>query len=202
MPERGSGAGWDIRHLFSPPSRAAEGREDPHTEPHAPAHGAPGNPTPITMEDMSDQEGVGSASDPEATLTHPSARDTMQSASDVHIAGTDASLAEQGKHGKDASGATKAGSDQPAQDNVGVEPDQLKANIEEFYEQHPRAREFMEYVDSGFAEDPSILRGILNNERNLASTLHTLIAMDQGLESAAELKDVPSFFVLEIFASF
>ena len=75
MPERGSGAGWDIRHLFSPPSRAAEGREDPHTEPHAPAHGAPGNPTPITMEDMSDQGGVGSASDPEATLTHPSARD-------------------------------------------------------------------------------------------------------------------------------
>ena len=78
MPERGSGAGWDIRHLFSPPSRAAEGREDPHTEPHAPAHGAPGNPTPITMEDMSDQEGVGSASDPEATLTHPSARDTRR----------------------------------------------------------------------------------------------------------------------------
>ena len=76
MPERGSGAGWDIRHLFSPPSRAAEGREDPHTEPHAPAHGAPGNPTPITMEDMSDQGGVGSASDPEATLTHPSARDS------------------------------------------------------------------------------------------------------------------------------
>ena len=69
MPERGSGAGWDIRHLFSPPSRAAEGREDPRTEPHAPAHGAPGNPTPITIEDMSDQGGVGSASDPEATLT-------------------------------------------------------------------------------------------------------------------------------------
>ena len=80
MPERGSGAGWDIRHLFSPPSRATEGREDPHTEPHAPAHGAPGNPTPITMEDMSDQEGVGSASDPEATLTHPSARDSRQEA--------------------------------------------------------------------------------------------------------------------------
>ena len=77
MPERGSGAGWDIRHLFSPPSRAAEGREDPRTEPHAPAHGAPGNPTPITLMDMSDQEGVGSASDPEATLTHPSARDNV-----------------------------------------------------------------------------------------------------------------------------
>ena len=76
MPERGSGAGWDIRHLFSPPSRAAEGREDPRTEPHVPAQGAPGNPTPITLMDMSDQEGVGSASDPEATLTHPSARDT------------------------------------------------------------------------------------------------------------------------------
>ena len=29
----------------------------------------------LLLEDMSDQEGVGSASNPEATLTHPSARD-------------------------------------------------------------------------------------------------------------------------------
>ena len=49
--------------------------EDPRTEPHVPAHAAPGNPSPITLEDMSDQEGVGFASKPEATLTHPSARD-------------------------------------------------------------------------------------------------------------------------------
>ena len=48
--ERGSGAG-----LFSPAARANEGREDPHTEPHVPAHAAPGNPSPITLEDMSDQ---------------------------------------------------------------------------------------------------------------------------------------------------
>ena len=77
MPEGSPGAGWDLRRLFSPGTQAHEGREDPHTEPHVPAHAAPGNPTPITLEDMSDQEGVGSASKPEATLTHPSARDTL-----------------------------------------------------------------------------------------------------------------------------
>ena len=77
MPERSPSAGWDIRHLFSPPPRATEGREDPHTETHVPAHGAPANPTPITYEDMSDQGGVGSASLPEATLTHPLARDSF-----------------------------------------------------------------------------------------------------------------------------
>ena len=75
MPEGSPGAGWDLRRLFSPGTQAHEGREDPHTEPHVPAHAAPGNPTPITLEDMSDQEGVGSASKAEATLTHPSARD-------------------------------------------------------------------------------------------------------------------------------
>ena len=96
MPERGSGARWDIRHLFSPAPRATEGREDPHTEPHVPAHVAPGNPTPITLEDMSDQEGVGSASHPEATLTHPSAPDTMQSAGVVHIASPESQLADHG----------------------------------------------------------------------------------------------------------
>ena len=200
MPAGDNTPGWDIRRLFSPPQPSRTNGGEPQTDAQQPAHATPANPTPVILEDMSAHGGAASAD--EARQANPSARDTMQSASDVHIAGTDASLAEQGKHGKDASGATKAGSDQPAQDNVGVEPDQLKANIEEFYEQHPRAREFMEYVDSGFAEDPSILRGILNNERNLASTLHTLIAMDQGLESAAELKDVPSFFVLEVFASF
>ena len=82
MPERSPSAGWDIRHLFSPPPRATEGREDPHTETHVPAHGAPANPTPITLMDMSDQEGAGSASDPEATLTHPSARDTREGSHD------------------------------------------------------------------------------------------------------------------------
>ena len=76
MPEGSPGAGWDIRRLFSPGSQAREGREDPRTEPHVPAHAAPENPTPITLEDMSDQGGVGSASKAEATLTHPSARDT------------------------------------------------------------------------------------------------------------------------------
>ena len=68
--------GWDLRRLFSPGAQAHEGREDPRTEPHVPAHAAPENPTPITLEDMSDQEGVGSVSKAEATLTHPSARDT------------------------------------------------------------------------------------------------------------------------------
>ena len=71
MPEGSPGAGWDLRRLFSPGAQAHEGREDPRTEPHAPAHAAPGNPSPITLEDMSDQEGAGSASHPEATLTHP-----------------------------------------------------------------------------------------------------------------------------------
>ena len=41
-------------------------------------HPETGNPSPITLEDMSDQEGVGSASNPEATLTHPSARDRRE----------------------------------------------------------------------------------------------------------------------------
>ena len=77
MPEGSPGAGWDLRRLFSPGSQAREGREDPRTEPHVPAHAAPENPTPITLEDMSDQEGVGSVSKAEATLTHPSARDNM-----------------------------------------------------------------------------------------------------------------------------
>ena len=71
---RSPGTGFDLRRLFS---QAREGREDPRTEPHAPAHAAPENPTPITLEDMSDQEGAGSASNPEATLTHPSARDNF-----------------------------------------------------------------------------------------------------------------------------
>ena len=34
-----------------------------------------GNPSPIILEDMSDSGGVGSVSNQEATLTHPSARD-------------------------------------------------------------------------------------------------------------------------------
>ena len=60
MPEGSPGTGFDIRRLFSPGPQAREGREDPRTEPHVPAHAAPENPTPITLEDMSDQEGVGS----------------------------------------------------------------------------------------------------------------------------------------------
>ena len=75
MPEGSPGTGFDIRRLFSPGTQAREGREDPRTEPHVPAHAAPENPTPITLEDMSNPEGVGSASKAEATLTHPSARD-------------------------------------------------------------------------------------------------------------------------------
>ena len=75
MPEGSPGTGFDIRRLFSPGPQAREGREDPRTEPHVPAHAAPENPTPITLEDMSDQGGVGSVSKAEATLTHPSARD-------------------------------------------------------------------------------------------------------------------------------
>ena len=75
-PEGSPGTGFDIRRLFSPGPQAREGREDPRTEPHVPAHAAPENPTPITLEDMSDQGGVGSVSKAEATLTHPSARDT------------------------------------------------------------------------------------------------------------------------------
>ena len=75
MPEGSPGVGWDLRRLFSPGSQAREGREDPRTEPHVPAHAAPENPTPITLEDMSNPEGVGSVSKAEATLTHPSARD-------------------------------------------------------------------------------------------------------------------------------
>ena len=77
MPEGSPGAGWDLRRLFSPGAQAHEGREDPRTEPHVPAHTAPENPTPITLEDMSDQGGVGSVSKAEATLTHPSARDSI-----------------------------------------------------------------------------------------------------------------------------
>ena len=77
MPEGSPGTGFDIRRLFSPGSQAREGREDPRTEPHAPVHAAPENPTPITLEDMSDQGGVGSVSKAEATPTHPSARDTL-----------------------------------------------------------------------------------------------------------------------------
>ena len=48
--------------LFSPAARADEGEEDPQTEPQQSAHAAPGNPSPIILEDMSDQEGMGSAS--------------------------------------------------------------------------------------------------------------------------------------------
>ena len=59
----------------------ATGRELIGRVRHIPAHAAPGNPTPITLEDMSDQEGVGSVSNPEATLTHPSARDKEMSES-------------------------------------------------------------------------------------------------------------------------
>ena len=79
MPEGSPGTGFDIRRLFSPGTQAREGREDPRTEPHAPVHAAPENPTPITLEDMSDQGGVGSVSKTEATLTHPSARDKYMS---------------------------------------------------------------------------------------------------------------------------
>ena len=60
MPEGSPGTGFDIRRLFSPGTQAREGREDPRTEPHVPVHAAPENPTPITLEDMSDQGGVGS----------------------------------------------------------------------------------------------------------------------------------------------
>ena len=49
MPEGSPGTGFDIRRLFSPGPQAREGREDPRTEPHVPAHAAPENPTPITL---------------------------------------------------------------------------------------------------------------------------------------------------------
>lgn len=55
--------------LFSPAARADEDEEDPQTEPQQSAHAAPGNHSPVTLEDMSDQEGMGSASRPEATLS-------------------------------------------------------------------------------------------------------------------------------------
>ena len=55
MPEGSPGTGFDIRRLFSPDTQAREGREDPRTEPHAPVHAAPENPTPITLEDMSER---------------------------------------------------------------------------------------------------------------------------------------------------
>ena len=132
MPEGSPGTGFDIRRLFSPGPQAREGREDPRTEPHAPAHGAPGNPSPITMEDMSDQGGVGSASDPEATLTHPSARDTMQSAGVVHIASPESQLADHDKHGNPTSGTPTDGPDQPVRDHAGPEPDHLKAITKEW----------------------------------------------------------------------
>ena len=66
---RTPGAGWVGPPLLTGSTQANEGREDPRTEPHAPAHAAPENPTPITLEDMSDQGGVGSVSKAEATLT-------------------------------------------------------------------------------------------------------------------------------------
>ena len=58
MPEGSPGTGWDLRRLFSPGAQAHEGRGDPRTEPHVPVHAAPGNPSPITLEDMSDSRGV------------------------------------------------------------------------------------------------------------------------------------------------
>ena len=148
MPEGSPGTGFDIRRLFSPGPQAREGREDPRTEPHVPAHAAPENPTPITLEDMSDQGGVGSVSKAEATLTHPSARDTMQSAGVVHIASPESQLADHDKHGNPTSGASTDGPDQPVRDRAGLEPDHLKALTKEFYEHHPRAREFIHHIES------------------------------------------------------
>ena len=53
----GASPGWDIIRLFSP----AAWPDDPQTEPQQSAHAAPGKPSPITVEDMSDhdrQEGM------------------------------------------------------------------------------------------------------------------------------------------------
>jgi hypothetical protein len=152
--------------------------------------------------DMSDQEGAGSASDPEATLTHPSARDTMQSAGVVYIASPESQLAEHDKHGNSTSGTSTNGPDQPVRDQAGPEPDQLKAITQEFYEHHPRARELINHIESGFAENPDFLRGLLNNKMHLAPMLYALIAQDQRLESAAEVTDIPSFFAMEVHAAF
>ena len=175
MPEGSPGTGFDIRRLFSPGSQAREGREDPRTEPHAPVHAAPENPTPITLEDMSDQGGVGSVSKAEATLTHPSARDTMQPAGVVHIASPESSLADHDKHGNPTNGASTDGPDQPVRDHAGPEPDHLKAITKEFYEHHPRAREFIHHIESGFEENPNFLKGLFNKEQNLAPMLYALI---------------------------
>ena len=76
--------------LFSP---QPSGEEEPQTAPQQPAHSSPANPSPVVLEDMSPSEVVGHAN--EASQAHPSARDTMQSAGDVHIASADASLADQ-----------------------------------------------------------------------------------------------------------
>ena len=46
-----------------------------------------------------------------------------------------------------------------------------------------RARMFIQHIESGFAEDPNLLRGILTNEQNLAPMLYAIIAADQNLES-------------------
>ena len=72
--------------------------EDPRTEPHTPAHAAPGNPSPITLEDMSDSGGVGSASHPEATLTHPSARDSQCFQEKTELVATAAALLRNSAH--------------------------------------------------------------------------------------------------------
>ena len=68
MPEGSPGTGFDIRRLFSPGTQAREGREDPRTEPHAPVHAAPENPTPITLEDMSACQRTLSALAPESRV--------------------------------------------------------------------------------------------------------------------------------------
>ena len=73
--------------------RADKDEEDPQTEPQQFAHAAPGNPSRITLEDMSNQEDMGSASKPEATLTHPSARDTWQGRPALELADSSTVLA-------------------------------------------------------------------------------------------------------------
>ena len=146
--------------LLSPRRRRASGSEDVPVD-QQPAHHDSDNTNP-GMQDIPSAGGS-------PTFAPPSARDTMQLATSVHIGGSDASPLAGGEHGSNNMiGNNAIGSDQPgsiAQTGDDVLDPHAHQTME-FNTQFPTVSQLIRVIDSGFSDDPEHLQDVLSNSEH------------------------------------